>query len=53
MKGILLFSEVAKSLKEVKSQFEGLTLNLQGSLKEFCDVEDMLEQERSDFEVST
>ncbi|POO00265.1 Chaperonin Cpn60/TCP-1 family [Trema orientale] len=49
-KGILLFTEVANSLKEVKSQFEGLTLNLRGSFKEFSDIEDMLKQERSEFE---
>lgn len=52
-KGILLFTEVESSLKKIKSQFEGLTLNLRGSLKEFSDIEDMLKQERSEFEVST
>ncbi|XP_062098317.1 putative 1-phosphatidylinositol-3-phosphate 5-kinase FAB1D isoform X2 [Humulus lupulus] len=49
-KGILLFTEVSNSLKEVKSQFEGLSLDLQGSIKEFSDIEDMLKQERSEFE---
>lgn len=51
-KGILLFTEVESSLKKIKSQFEGLTLNLRGSLKEFSDIEDMLKQERSEFEVN-
>ncbi|KAM6559593.1 hypothetical protein CsatA_028832 [Cannabis sativa] len=49
-KGILLFTEVSNSLKELKSQFEGLSLDLQGSIKEFSDIEDMLKQERSEFE---
>lgn len=53
MKGILLFTEVENCLKKIKSQFEGLTLNLRGSIKEFSDIEDMLKQEISDFEVST
>lgn len=52
MKGMFLFTEVENSLKKVKSQFEGLTLNIGGSLKVFSDIEGMLKQERSDFEVS-
>lgn len=51
-KGILLFSGVADALKKLRSQFAGSTLNLQGSLKEFSDIEDMLKQESSEFEVS-
>uniref|UniRef100_A0A6P6GA43 1-phosphatidylinositol-3-phosphate 5-kinase n=1 Tax=Ziziphus jujuba TaxID=326968 RepID=A0A6P6GA43_ZIZJJ len=52
MKGMLLFTEVENSLKKVKSQFEGLTLNIGGSLKIFSDIEGMLQQERSDFELN-
>lgn len=53
MKGMMLFTEVEKSLNKVKSQFEGLTLNLRGSLKEFSDIEEMLKEEKSEFEVCT
>lgn len=51
MKGMLMFREVASFLVQIKSQFEGSTLNLKGSLKEFSDVEEMLKLEASDFEV--
>lgn len=53
MKGILLFTEVEKSLKKVKSQYEGLTLNLRGFILEFSDIEEMLKEEKVEFEVST
>ncbi|MBA0587779.1 hypothetical protein Gorai_000900 [Gossypium raimondii] len=52
MKGMLMFREVASFLVQIRSQFEGSTLNLKGSLKEFSDVEEMLKLEASDFEVN-
>ncbi|XP_008237356.1 PREDICTED: putative 1-phosphatidylinositol-3-phosphate 5-kinase FAB1D [Prunus mume] len=52
MKVMLLFTEVANTLKKIRSQFDGLTLKLRGSFKEFSDIEDMLKQECSEFEVS-
>ncbi|KAL6318383.1 hypothetical protein AAG906_040556 [Vitis piasezkii] len=52
MKAISLFTEVANALKKIASRFAGSTLNLGGSLKEFSDVEEMLSQERYEFEVS-
>ncbi|KAK9270349.1 hypothetical protein L1049_025928 [Liquidambar formosana] len=52
MKGMLVFMEVENSLKKLGSQFAGSTLNLHGSLKEFSDIEEMLRQERSEFEVN-
>lgn len=52
MKGILLFTEVANYLKTKKVQFDGSTLNLGGSIKEFSEVEGMLKQEKEEFEVS-
>lgn len=50
MKGILLFTEVAKILKTIR--LDGSTLNLGGSIREFSEVEKMLKQEREEFEVS-
>lgn len=49
--GTSMFLEVENSLKEMGSQFVGSLLNLQGSFKEFSDVEKMLKQERDQFEV--
>lgn len=49
-KGILLFTEIEISLKKLGSQFAGSTLNLHGSIKDFSDIEEMLKQERSEFE---
>ncbi|XP_048424756.1 putative 1-phosphatidylinositol-3-phosphate 5-kinase FAB1D isoform X2 [Pyrus x bretschneideri] len=51
MKLIYLFKEVANSLEKMRSQFDGLTLKLRGSFKEFSDIEEMLKQEKSEFEV--
>lgn len=51
-KGILLFREVANSLKRLKSQFIGSTIILQGLQKNFLDIEAMLKQEKLEFEVS-
>lgn len=50
-KGIEIFLELEKSLKEIGSRFIGSKLNIQGSLKEFSDIEEMLKQERHQFEV--
>ncbi|KAM4131149.1 hypothetical protein ACJW30_01G156100 [Castanea mollissima] len=52
MNGILLFTETAAFLNKIRSQFAGRTLNLQGTSLNFSDVEEMLNQERSEFEES-
>jgi hypothetical protein len=49
---MLIFNGVGEALKNLRSRFAGSVLNLQGSLKEFSDIEDMLKQESSEFEVS-
>lgn len=46
-----LFTEVANSLKRIRSQFSGKPLNLQGASLDLSDIEDMLKQEKSEFEV--
>ena len=46
-----MFTEVASFLVQMRPQFVGSTLNLKGLLKEFSDVEEMLKQETSEFEV--
>ncbi|KAM1105758.1 hypothetical protein ACFX1X_002743 [Malus domestica] len=51
MKLSYLFTEVANSLEKMRSQFDGLTLKLRGSFKEFSDIEEMLKQEKSELEV--
>lgn len=48
MKGMSLFTEIANSLKTI--QFDGTTSN-RGSIREFSEVEKMLNQEREEFEV--
>lgn len=53
MKGINLFEEVAQSLLQIASRFLGSTLKLNGTLKKFSDIEEMLKQERSQFEVKS
>lgn len=52
MKVISLFTEVSNALKKIASRFASCPLNLGGSLKEFSDIEEMLSQERYEFEVS-
>ncbi|XP_028804330.1 LOW QUALITY PROTEIN: putative 1-phosphatidylinositol-3-phosphate 5-kinase FAB1D [Neltuma alba] len=52
MKGILLFTELANCLKTLKVKFDGSALNLGGSMREFSEVEEMLKQERDEFEVN-
>ena len=51
MKGIFLFSDVANCLKDIKAKISLSTLKLGGSMREFSDVEEMLNQEREEFEV--
>ncbi|CAN0928280.1 Putative 1-phosphatidylinositol-3-phosphate 5-kinase FAB1D [Linum grandiflorum] len=51
-KGILLFSGLADALRELESRFGSSVLKLQGSLKRFSDIEEMLKQEMSEFEVN-
>ena len=50
-KGIHLFDEVAKFMQEIASRFSGSSVNLNGASKEFSDIEEMLKQERNQFEV--
>ncbi|XP_055833293.1 putative 1-phosphatidylinositol-3-phosphate 5-kinase FAB1D [Solanum dulcamara] len=50
LKGIMMFVEVEKALKAVESHV-GTVLNLQGSIKKFSEIENMLKEERSQFEV--
>lgn len=52
MKGMLLFTEVANSLKKIRSQFTSRTLNLRGTSLDLSDIEEMLKHETSDFEVN-
>ncbi|EEF29076.1 phosphatidylinositol-4-phosphate 5-kinase, putative [Ricinus communis] len=51
-KGRSLFSGIADILKKLRLKYEGSTLNLGGSLKEFSDIEEMLKHESSEFEVT-
>ncbi|KAJ6762052.1 1-PHOSPHATIDYLINOSITOL-3-PHOSPHATE 5-KINASE FAB1D-RELATED [Salix koriyanagi] len=51
-KGMLIFNEVGEALKNLRSRYAGSFLNLQGSLKKFSDIEDMLKQESSEFELN-
>lgn len=48
-----LFMDIKYFLEKIRSRFSGLTMNLGGSLKKFCDIEEMLEQEKCEFEVSS
>lgn len=50
MKGIMMLLDVEKALKAVQSRL-GTALNLQGSIKDFSEIENMLKEERSQFEV--
>ncbi|KAI3460633.1 hypothetical protein Pfo_017296 [Paulownia fortunei] len=50
LKGISLFLDIEKSLEDIGTQYVGVTLNLQGSSKEFSDILLMLKQEKSQFE---
>ncbi|CAN4097924.1 unnamed protein product [Withania somnifera] len=51
MKGITMFRDVEKALKAIESRFVGTNLNLQGSIKKFSEIEKMLKEERTQFEV--
>ncbi|KAL3845590.1 hypothetical protein ACJIZ3_002993 [Penstemon smallii] len=50
-KGISMFLDIEKSLKEIGTRYVGVTLNIQGSSKKFSDIVEMLMQERSQFEA--
>ncbi|KAL0432158.1 UNVERIFIED_CONTAM: putative 1-phosphatidylinositol-3-phosphate 5-kinase FAB1D [Sesamum latifolium] len=50
-KGISMFLDIEKSLKDIGSRYVGVTLNIQGSSKQFSDIVEMLKQEKSQFEV--
>lgn len=50
--GLSVFAEVESSLKKMEFEFVGSMLKLQGSLKKFCYVEEMLNQERVRFQVN-
>ncbi|XP_044475792.1 putative 1-phosphatidylinositol-3-phosphate 5-kinase FAB1D isoform X2 [Mangifera indica] len=49
-KGMLLFMEVESSLKKIGSRLMGSKLNIQGSLKEFSVILEMLKREHAAFE---
>ncbi|GAB2236021.1 hypothetical protein Droror1_Dr00027750, partial [Drosera rotundifolia] len=49
-KGMMIFTEIADYLKDIKPQFSGVSFKLDGSLKEFLYIEDMLASERDEFE---
>ncbi|KAL9261618.1 putative 1-phosphatidylinositol-3-phosphate 5-kinase FAB1D [Drosera capensis] len=49
-KGVMMFTEIADYLKKIKPQFSGVSFKLDGSLKEFLYIEDMLASERDEFE---
>ncbi|KAG9444094.1 hypothetical protein H6P81_015434 [Aristolochia fimbriata] len=55
-KGHLLFAEVMNSLQKIQSRFSGLSpkqpMKLGSSVKGFSEIENMLKQEKSDFEAS-
>ncbi|KAL2231930.1 UNVERIFIED_CONTAM: putative 1-phosphatidylinositol-3-phosphate 5-kinase FAB1D [Sesamum indicum] len=51
LKGISMFLEIENVLKDLGNRYIGVTLNIQGSSKEFSDIMDMLKQEKSQFEV--
>lgn len=48
--GLLLFNELEKYLQKMETRFSGWNLVLNGSLKGFADIVDMLKLERSEFE---
>ncbi|KAK1403650.1 1-phosphatidylinositol-3-phosphate 5-kinase [Heracleum sosnowskyi] len=48
--GIEVFLEAETHLKDISLHFEGSKLKIQGSLREFSDVVEMLKQERRQFE---
>ncbi|KAK6787195.1 hypothetical protein RDI58_015720 [Solanum bulbocastanum] len=51
MKGIKMFCDVEKALKAIESRFVGTTLNLQGSIRKFSEIDKMLKEERTQFEI--
>ncbi|XP_075509360.1 putative 1-phosphatidylinositol-3-phosphate 5-kinase FAB1D [Primulina tabacum] len=51
LKGISMFHDFEESLKDIGTRYAGVTLNIQGSIKEFSDIVETLKQEKSQFEV--
>ncbi|XP_073135555.1 putative 1-phosphatidylinositol-3-phosphate 5-kinase FAB1D [Henckelia pumila] len=51
LKGISMFRDIEGSLKDIGTRYAGVSLNIQGSSKEFSDIVEMLKQEKSQFEV--
>ncbi|XP_073276371.1 putative 1-phosphatidylinositol-3-phosphate 5-kinase FAB1D [Primulina huaijiensis] len=51
LKGISMFHDIEESLKDIQTRYARVTLNIQGSGKEFSDIVEMLKRERSQFEV--
>ncbi|KAL8459581.1 hypothetical protein ACS0TY_036908 [Phlomoides rotata] len=51
LQGISMFLHIEKALKEIETRYVGVTLNIQGSSKEFSDIMLMLKHEKSQFEV--
>ena len=50
-KGKLLFTEIAHSLKKISSECKSSNVKPQCFLNDFSSIEEMLNQERSEFEV--
>ncbi|MCD7469879.1 hypothetical protein HAX54_009289 [Datura stramonium] len=51
MKGTMMFLDLEKALKAIECRCNSTTVNLQGSILEFYEVEKMLKEERSQFEI--
>ncbi|KAK4483851.1 hypothetical protein RD792_011060 [Penstemon davidsonii] len=51
LKGISMFLEIEKSLKEIGTRYVGMTLNILGLSKDFSDIVEMLKKEKEQFEV--
>lgn len=51
-RAMLFFTEVSGYLKKIETRFSGMTLNINGSIKEFIDIEKILAVEKFEFEVS-
>ncbi|XP_075101194.1 putative 1-phosphatidylinositol-3-phosphate 5-kinase FAB1D isoform X3 [Nicotiana tabacum] len=50
-KGTTMFLDVEKALKAIEPRFVGTVLNLQGSMRKFSEIEKMLKEERTQFEI--
>ncbi|KAA8546343.1 hypothetical protein F0562_002918 [Nyssa sinensis] len=51
-KGMLLFTQVEGYLQKMGSRYAGSTLNGRGLLKDLSDIQEMLKQERAQFEIN-